>query len=494
MHCFTNKRKRKAIIYRLCLIFLTIFSIVILLSYFQTQLAARTSTFSTSPSEIITVISPSPTTQNNTKPKDRCERIRELIAKGLLEYVEREGDKELRELIRPLFTHRKLVIWTSDHHSAPVLDLRSLLEPLGVEFIDHTLYTKCGYFCHCDGKQSLRVLNEYNILSMTPTLMADFQKSYPKNDSEIARVDAFAMFYCFSQFEMYRPYNKSIISISALRYEACRKNPKRWDELNGNLSELYGSPTHVIGANNQYDKEYIGYFTGLKIELLPSFCLYSGGYYNPIHNYSYLISAQRDGFSRAFTVLWNDEFNTHYRRLNATFILGSLRGNDGKYETWDWASHFGIVNVPYQTSTMSIFEQYRMCIPLFFPAHATLLQWNIKYRLVFDRTSAMKWGFATGSEIPPHPSQRAIPDPNDERDPNSQSYWLRFSDFYTFPHIVHFSSIKELVEILHGITRDRLIKISTSMRAFNHNQLKASLRFWRRRLVDIARASENQPH
>ena len=477
---------------RLCLIFLTIFSILILLTYVQTLSAAQISV-QTSPRETIAIIPLPPLVQNITKQIDRCERIGELITKGLLEYVEREGDKELRELVRPLFTHRKLVIWTSDHHSAPVLDLRSLLEPLGVEFIDHTLYTKCRYFCHCSGKRSLRVLDEDNVLSMTPTLIADFQKSYPKNDNEIARVDAFAMFYCFSQFEMFRPYNKSIIAISALRYEACRKQPRRWEELNGNLSELYGSPSHVIGANNQYDKEYIGYFTGLRIELLPSFCLYSGGYYNPIHH-SYLISAQRDGFSRAFSVFWDDEFKTHYRRLNATFILGPLRGNEGKYETWDWASHFGIVNVPYQTSTMSIFEQYRMCIPLFFPAHATLLQWNIKFRLVFDRTSAMKWSFATGSEIPPHPSQRAIPDPNDERDPNSQSYWLRFSDFYTLPHIVHFSSIQELVEILHGLTRDRLIAISSSMRDFNHNQLKELLRFWRRRLVDIARASVNQPH
>lgn len=307
----------------------------------------------------------------------------------------------------------------------------------------------------------------------------------------MARVDAFAMFYCSSQYEMFRSYNKSIISIAALRYETCR-NPRRWSELNGNISELSGRREHVIGANNQYDKEYIGYFTGLNVELLPSFCLYTGGVYNPIHN-TYLFSPQRSGLSGAFASLWNREFDTHYKRLNATFVLDPLRGKNGLYESWHWAGHLGIVNVPYQVSTMSVFEQYHMNIPLFFPAHATFVEWNIKHRLLYDRTSAMLWGFSTGSDIKPHASRRAIPDPNDERDPNSQSYWLRLSDFYTLPHVVHFGSVQELVELLHSVTRERLFAISADMRAFNRSQLKHLLHFWRERLVDIANASQNHP-
>ena len=142
---------------------------------------------------------------------------------GLLEYVLREADTELCSLVRPLFTHRKLVIWTNDHHSTPVLDLRSLLEPFGVEFIDHTLYPECRFFCHCDGKHSLQVLNEENVLEMSLSLMELFQKAYSTNNSGSARVDAFAMFHCSSQYEMFRFYNKSIISIATLRYETCRK-------------------------------------------------------------------------------------------------------------------------------------------------------------------------------------------------------------------------------------------------------------------------------
>ena len=320
--------------------------------------------------------------------------------------------------------------------------------------------------------------------------MEQFQTAYPINDSDMARVDAFAMFYCSSQFEMYRPYNKSIISIAALRYEACR-TPPRWQDLNGNVSLLFRQSKHIIGANNQYDREYIRYFTGLKVDLIPSFCVYTGGSYNPKQN-SYIFYPQRDGFQGEFATFWETQFRMYYNNFNATFELVPIRAK--YFETEHLASHIGIVHVPYQVSTMSIFEQYRMGIPLFFAAYETFVKWNIKYRIVYDRTSAMLWGFSKGSDIPPHETQRRIPDPNDESDSASQRYWFRYADYYTFPHITYFQSIEQLVQTLHEMSRERLFEISTQMRAFNRLQLKQLLQYWRARLLDIAASSSNNPY
>ena len=435
---------------------------------------------------------------------DRCMRIKQLVSQGLLEYVVREADEELCALVRPLFTQRKLVIWTNDHHSAPVLDLRSLLEPLGVEFIDHTLFPSCRFYCHCDGKQGLKVLTEENVLQLSPELMKQFHEAYPTNNSEFARVDAFAMFHCSSQYEMFRIYNKSIISIATIRYEACRK-PKRWTELNGNLSKLNGRSEHVIGTSGIYDKEYIRYFTGLKVDLIPNFCAYTGGWYNPIkNNGSYLLYPQRDGFLGQFAKFWDSEFTIHYKMQNATFKLVSKQTKYidnwirvSTHETWDFGFHLGIVHVPYQTSTMSISEHYKMGIPLFFPAHDTFVEWNMNYRLAYDRvyfaTEARK-EFSKGSEIPPHESQRGIPDPNDESDPVSQHHWFLLADYYTLPHITYFHSIKHLVDILQSMSRDSLLTISAKMRAFNREQLKHLLNYWRTRLINISASSFNKPH
>ena len=121
----------------------------------------------------------------------------------------------------------------------------------------------------------------------------------------------------------------------------------------------------------------------------------------------------------------------HYKKQNATFELMSKQTKYtanwirvSTHETWNLGSHLGIVHVPNQVSTMSIFEHYRMEIPLFFAAHETFVDWNIKYRLVYDRTSAMRKGFSTGSGIPPQESQKEVPDPNYERDPVSQCHWF----------------------------------------------------------------------
>lgn len=426
-----------------------------------------------------------------TNRSNSCGLISHWIRKGLSNYINVFGDEELRQQATPLFREKKLVIWTSDHHSAPVLDLRSILEPLGVEFIDHTLFHSCDRFCHCDARNGLRVLNEKNVLELSPGLIGDFQRSYPIGDPEISKADAFATFHCFGHFELFLPYNKSLIAISTIRFETCRA-PRRWDELNFHLAQIHNKTAHVVGANNRYDQEYIKYFTGLNVEYIPSFCLYTGAFYKPTRK-SYLFYAQRNGLSGEFAILWNTVFQSYYSKINASFVLRELRQVYSKFDYTDLASHLGIVHIPYQISTMSIFEQYRMAIPLFFPSVDLFTRWNVKYRLAYDRTSAMLWGFSYASDIPPHASQRLTPDPNAENSTESQRHWLPLADFYTLPHITYFSSIEELVATLQNMTRNRLLDISFRMQNFNRNQLKQVLRFWRNRLVNIAKYSVNRP-
>ena len=90
----------------------------------------------------------SPETRAEAK---RCERVRQRIATSLADYVQRiaPNDENLQELMKPLFHERHLVIWSSQANAGPLLDLRSLLEPLGVDFIEHTLEPSCRQLCDC---------------------------------------------------------------------------------------------------------------------------------------------------------------------------------------------------------------------------------------------------------------------------------------------------------------------------------------------------------
>ena len=56
-----------------------------------------------------------------------------------------------------LFRSRQLVIWSADHHPAPAYDARTLLEPLGITFLQHDLSPYCSLFNLCAERHNLKV-------------------------------------------------------------------------------------------------------------------------------------------------------------------------------------------------------------------------------------------------------------------------------------------------------------------------------------------------
>ena len=82
----------------------------------------------------------------------RCERVRQRVATSLANYVQRVApyDDNLKELLKPMFSEKHLVVWSTQANAGPLLDLRSLLEPLGVDFIEHTVLHNCRQLCDCN--------------------------------------------------------------------------------------------------------------------------------------------------------------------------------------------------------------------------------------------------------------------------------------------------------------------------------------------------------
>lgn len=123
-----------------------------------------------------------------------------------------------------------------------------------------------------------------------------------------------------------------------------------------------------------------------------------------------------------------------------------------------------MIYVPYQVSLMSLFEQYRMNIPLFFPSIDLLTEWHYIYRVIDQRTWDDVNSQPSNASIIPGVLQAEIPDPNNEFDRNAIRYWLQFSDFYQWPYITYFNSTDDLVEKL---TQTNLDEISRSMKIYN---------------------------
>jgi hypothetical protein len=185
-------------------------------------------------------------------------------------------------------------------------------------------------------------------------------------------------------------------------------------------------------------------------------------------------------FSRQFESMLNDSIT----RSKASVTVGHLREiYTQRYEYSDIVEHPGIIYVPYQVSVMSLFEQYRMNIPLFFPSIDLLTEWHYTYRVVDERTwDGISNNRKNASRILGVLDSN-IPDPNNEFDRYAIRYWLQFADFYQWPYITYYNSTDELVIKL---TTTNLTEISENMKIYNIKLKRNLHEQWRQILERIS--------
>ena len=288
------------------------------------------------------------TTQSISRPTtrklSRCEEIRRRVSWGVVDYANWDGDPELLELVQPIFKKKRLVVWSVDHHPGPISDVRSIIEPLGVEFIEHTLYfghRACERFCTCGHFAGMTQFDARWILHPGNHLYDHIYRD-PVAAPDIARADAFVVMYTTPLLELYQRYkNHSVILVSPARYELTYRNDfNRWRNLNNIINTLSAERRHVISANNLYDVEYMHYFLGTRPDYVPCFSGYTGSHYNPIRKeFAY-------ARHRSFVHGWDETFKRQYRRINATFSMNDLEFII--YDYSDLSQFLGIIHYPYQ--------------------------------------------------------------------------------------------------------------------------------------------------
>ena len=364
---------------------------------------------------------------------------------------------------------------------------------MGVDFVHFALDSRCNkYFRGCRDGQDIRVLNRTKILDMDDHVIQEFYSAY-KDDPEMQSVDAFVCFHPPPLCELFLPFNRSILVIASTRYAGSRPETERWTRWNHRLERLARSPRHLVAANNRYDIEYMQYYSGIKGELLPSFCGYTNSTYQPTRD-TFLLYAGRYSdtkHAKYFREGWNKACRFgNCSALNVVHVEDAFMGS---HSYQDVASYRGIIHIPYQVSTMSLFEHYRMAIPLFFPSLDLLASLDRDHDFVNERNCKdfrKCYADSPTASIPRHPSQENIPDPHNKTHIDAIRYWLRFSDFYQWPHITYFYSMEDLVHKLNTLD---LMQISQRMRVYNgHLEALLSLK-WKGILSQLASYSPNAP-
>lgn len=270
-------------------------------------------------------------------------------------------------------------------------------------------------------------------------------KFYERYKDELSKYDGFICTYPPAFSMIYEKFKKPIIIQVPIRYEVpFQRNLENWNKFNEYLRNGIDSGMIVVVANSEYDKRYFEFFVKRECKLIPSICEYSNSDWNPIID-KFLYSS----------------------RLPINFGTGNIVDKSSlvKYDWQDIANYKGIIIIPYNCSTMSIFEYYTSNIPIFCPSKKLMkeLYSNYSNYVLSELTWNQTFKIPPGSIIDCDRSN----DPNDYSNLDIMSKWIDYSDFYNtewMPYIIYFDTFEELSLKLNYTD---LNETSNNMKKFN---------------------------
>lgn len=343
-----------------------------------------------------------------------------------------------------------------DLHIAVIEDIKTIFNELGHEVDSFCLSNHTWVFERAP--DNIDIINKNNWNFLDESLCNLF---FDKYKDKLLEYDAFICTYPPSFSMLYERFNKPIILHIPIRYEVPFQNDaKKWNAFNQYLQRNIDYGKIIPIANSRYDQEYFEFFVKRECGFIPNICEYTKTKWNPTKN-KFLYSG----------------------RLNWNFDKNSIddRRSLKNYKWQDISSYNGIIIIPYNCSTMSIFEHYTSNIPLFCPSHEFMLDLYKNYpnQVLTELTWNKTKGLSSGSVI-----ECGKKDPNKYDDIEIMKYWIGLSDFYNeewMPHIVYFNSFEDLENKLK--TTD-LKKVSLLMKEFNLTRKQKIYEKWSK-ILDI---------
>jgi len=304
-----------------------------------------------------------------------------------------------------------------DLHISVIADIKNIFENLGHQVDSLSLSGHSWVF----GQQNnlTKVINQTNWQQIDDEMCNAFYNEY-KN--ELDKYDGFIVTHTPVFSKLYEKFNKPIICVASTRYEyPYTFDKQKWESLN---SFLINNKNIIKISNNKFDKNYCEIFTDTEWKLIPSLCDYIGNKYTGTKSQSILFSKKKK-----FEKLINKE---------------SL----GRYSWEDLFSYKSIVHIPYNYSTMSIFEQYTANVPLLFPTK------EFTTRLFLENLSMTEISYLQVFNKQPESTLNIFGDPNVYNNISTFSDNLDLADFYdleSMPYITYFDNENDLNHILKNL-------------------------------------------
>jgi hypothetical protein len=345
-----------------------------------------------------------------------------------------------------------------DCHISVISDLKKIFEDLG-----HTVtsWSISGHNWILNKKaDNVDIINSSSWHKLDEELCNKFYERYK---DELSEYDAFICTYPPSFSMLYEKFNKPVLLHIPIRYEVPFQNStSKWEQFNLFLRNKIDKKLIIPVANSIYDKKYFEFFVDRECDYIPSICEYTNTTWSPK----------------------NEQF-LFYSLLNINFDKNIIvnKKSLGKYQWSDLTKYKGIIMIPYNCSTMSIFEYYTSNIPLFCPSKNFMkeLYTNYSHSVLSQLTWNQTFSFKPGSVI----NCERKNDPNDFTNVNTMFNWINHSDFYNeewMPYITYFDSFSDLFEKLNYVN---LNEISEKMKNFNTIRREKIYKMWKEKIDSI---------
>ena len=333
-----------------------------------------------------------------------------MIESGFIE-IERIDENFIEDnVMYKRKTNAKKRLFNIDLHISVIADIKDIFSRVrpDIEIVDWSLSGHAWVF----NKEpiAIDIINQASWVSLDLNMIRDFQNIY---NTFLSQFDGFIACHPNSFCLLYEKYNKPIYIINSCRYDmpfCWNKDKGMIRELNMCLKRLQDTNRLHFISNNFADNEYFKLANlNINTQIIPSLCLYTHVKWIPSSIPQYFL-------------LYSGVIPEHYNVINKTQL--------GKGYSWETLMKFkGIIHIPYEASTMSIFEQISCGIPLFFPTK------NFLYKL----WSSGEQHCGVNYWVNP-PEYLHIT--------NDYKFWIERADYYSIEGAYYFNSFEELFNMI----------------------------------------------
>jgi hypothetical protein len=323
-------------------------------------------------------------------------------------------------LIQGYLKKNKYQVLSLELHTSVTRDLIPLMNKNTTTFTRWSITPSSHLFA----ERNLNVygINSRNWTKINSLSVSVFQDKYRKF---LSKVDFFVVSYSFSLIKLYKKYRKPIFAINATRYESpFTFNRSEFLSLNEDLGDLSSSNLLTVVSNNLGDKDYLKMLAGIESTHIPSLCAYTETH-NAILD-KWIISCRNFDLSNQIADAVPNAFPS-----NRLFPQG--------FSYSDVSLYRGIILIPYNISTMRLFELTTAGYPVRIPSDRLLAEWFSLPGVL----SELSWVQVYDSETP----QWLKNTPADPNWSEFYTWWLERADWndkFFFPNITRFDSIEEL--------------------------------------------------